>query len=60
MKARSSTKGKTMRKLVKLVVLALAGLGANSIYTSYRETIVEKHQDRESTDQSTSPVSSVS
>lgn len=39
-----------MRKLVKLAVLALAALGANSIYSNYRESVIEKTQDQETTD----------
>lgn len=48
-----------MYKLVKLAILGLAALGANSIYSNYRETQLEKSQSNQPDDQPTSYVTSV-
>lgn len=40
-----------MRKLVKLVVLALAALGANTAYVSYKNAQTENAADAKATDQ---------
>lgn len=39
-----------LRKSIKLVVLGLAILGGNSIYSNYRESVIEKTQDQQATD----------